>query len=134
MQTDVNSIISLISRFTDSSTAYRISKEEISLVAFKFTDKGPIPFYYSENLTRDENVNLQLMNIVGVLLQTLLGQGNAYFSGLFGPIPLKQLPDRLILCYTGMVSDESVDDRLNDFNYVFIFQPKQGHSAERYHC
>ena len=120
MQTDVNSIISLISRFTDSSTASTLSKDSISLVTFKFTDKGPFPFFYSENLTKDEHINLQLITTIGVLLISVIGQGNAYFSGLFGPIPLKQLPDKLILCYTGMIEDENVDERLNNFNYVLL--------------
>ncbi len=119
-QTDVNSIISLISRFTDITSAHKISRDEISLVAFKFTDKGPFPFYYSKNLANDEQVNIQLITTIGVLLISVIGQGNAYFSGLFGPIPLKQLPDKLILCYTGMISDETVDKRLNNFNYVLL--------------
>ena len=120
MQTDVNSIISLISRFTDSTSSHKISRDDISLVAFKFTDKGPVPFFYSENLAKDEHVNLQLITTIGVLLISVIGQGNAYFSGLFGPIPLKQLPDKLILCYTGMITDKTVDDRLNNFNYVLL--------------
>ena len=120
MQTDVNSIISLISRFTDSSTASTLSKDSISLVTLKFTDKGHFPFFYSENLTKDEHINLQLITTIGVLLISVIGQGNAYFSGLFGPIPLKQLPDKLILCYTGMIEDENVDERLNNFNYVLL--------------
>jgi tetratricopeptide (TPR) repeat protein len=121
LEPDVNSIISLISRFTDSSTFHKIAKSEINLVCFKFTEKGPVPFYYSENLTRDENVNMNVITTIGVLLISVIGQGNAYFEGLFGPIPLKQLPDKLILCYTGMVEDDNlVDERLNNFNYFLL--------------
>ena len=120
-QTDVNSIISLISRFTDSSPVHKLKRDEISLVSFKFTEKGPLPFYYSDNLSKDENFNLELITTIGVLLISVIGQGNAFFSGLFGPIPLKQLPDKLILCYTGMISDDSLtDERLNNVNYVLL--------------
>ena len=120
-QTDVNSIISLISRFTDSSPIHKLTRDDISLVTFKLTEKGPLPFFYSANLEKDENFNLQLITTIGVMLISVIGQGNAFFSGLFGPIPVKQLPDKLILCYTGLIADESIDDeRLNKANYILM--------------
>ena len=118
---NVNSIIGMISRFTDSSIIPGLLRNQISLVTFKFTERGPMPFYYSENMNKDENFNLQLITTIGVLLISVLGQGNAFFSGLFGPIPVKQLPDQLVLAYTSLINDEDqTDRRLNKSNYALI--------------
>ncbi|MHA2366690.1 MAG: tetratricopeptide repeat protein, partial [Candidatus Hodarchaeales archaeon] len=114
--TDVDSVLSLISKFTDRSEKIKMKKEDIVLVTFKFAKRGPVPFYTSKKFLHTDPLYLAVINI-GVVM-SIQGQ---YFEGLFGPIPAAKMEDTLILYQSCLIKDKkSQDERLKGKNYILL--------------
>lgn len=85
----------------------KVTSSEVGLVLWKFSTTGPRP---CAQLIPPGFVSHKIMDnsltSLGTLFVTILGQGDQYHEGLFGPLPVP-LPDENL---TAMVSSKIVDD------------------------
>lgn len=118
--TDVGVALSIISKFTERSEV-RLQSSDVGLVVFRFTNMGPTPHFVSDNLKERNKTTVTAIANVGVVLSMMIGQGHGLFSGLYGPIPVSQFPDSLVLCYAALVNDKhSPDERMRGTNYILL--------------
>ncbi len=89
----------------------------VNIIAYKFSDVGVEPFakYGTETLSTTSIVKH------GVVSITSLGLGTEYHTGLFGPVPLSNMPDYESLLFSFIISDPTnKDPRMNLQNYSVI--------------
>lgn len=99
-----------------------IDSSDFIFLGFKFEETGHEPFYISSSLERigKEQNQIEFLLNLGALLSFLIGQGQQYFTGLFGPLPIRFMPESSALIYSTRVMDsEPHDNRLNG-NYVIF--------------
>ena len=103
----------------------KFKESEIGLIIWKFTDYGPSVISKSvpEKLVPREQLEVTAV-LLGTLLTTLIGQGEKYHEGIYGPLPVPSInTNEQIFCQvnTKIVKDSSqTDERLKDKNYVII--------------
>lgn len=102
-----------------------INANDFILITFKFTNTGPEPiFMYPTMEQYGVNATEFILNL-GVLLTYLMGQGQNYFQGLYGPIPLKGFEKINIsaFIYADLITDSQInaqDARMEGLNYVIF--------------
>ncbi|MFW9928189.1 MAG: hypothetical protein ACFFD1_02230 [Candidatus Thorarchaeota archaeon] len=127
-------LVSALSRVLNINTGKDYSKEDFMFIVFKFTDDGPQPFFMLPEVN-DDSIFDFLLNF-GVILNFLVGQGQHYFGGLYGPIPIQSREDessheqlgihnrlagKSSMIYASLVNDSEVDEiRLEGKNYIIF--------------
>lgn len=103
------------------------SPNDFILITFKFTSTGPEPIFMQPTMEEYKEKTTGFILNLGVLLTYLMGQGQNYFQGLYGPIPLKgfeQINTSAII-YSTLVNDSQInsqDARMEGKNYtIFCF-------------
>ncbi|MHA2338952.1 MAG: tetratricopeptide repeat protein [Candidatus Hodarchaeales archaeon] len=127
-------LVSALSRVLNISTGHNFSREDFMFVVFKFTDDGPQPFFMVPDV--DDDYIFDFLLNFGVILNFLVGQGQNYFGGLYGPIPIQtkssfaspktieSLPSfagKSSMIFASLVKDSTIDDaRLEGRNYIIF--------------
>lgn len=128
-------LISTLSRILNINVRPYYNKNDFLFIAFKFVESGPVPFFMTP-MIETNNMKRFLINF-GVILNFLIGQGQNYFGGLYGPIPVSLVlsdvenleQDQTIgkfagksgLIYSAVVKDSEIDEkRLEGQNYVIF--------------
>ncbi|MFW9915448.1 MAG: response regulator [Candidatus Thorarchaeota archaeon] len=97
----------------------KLSVNLIHASFFIWGGKGPEPII-SEDLPFAQNADELLMKM-GIYYFTALGQGQAHSTGLFGPLPIADIPGYVALAYTFSIDDPSnLDPRANGRSYSLI--------------
>ncbi|HKZ40209.1 MAG TPA: tetratricopeptide repeat protein [Candidatus Hodarchaeales archaeon] len=126
------SVISVLNRVLNIRSRRDFSPNDFLFLAFKYGERGPEPFFFSPQIFKEEIKKLVLN--FGAILSFLLGQGEKYYSGLYGPIPIESikgqeggsgiptLPGKSsALVYAAEVGDTQMTDiRLAGRNYVIF--------------
>ena len=102
-----------------------ISPNDFILITFKFTSTGPEPIYMYPTMDEYRVETTEFILNLGVLLTYLMGQGQNYFQGLYGPIPLKGFEkiNNSAIIYADLISDSQInaqDSRMEGLNYVIF--------------
>lgn len=117
-------LLAYINRLTSLDREQQYRPEDFIFIAFKFAESGPEPFYLQptvEELARETpGVGIEFILNLGVLLSFLAGQGQNYFSGLYGPIPIQQLVAKSSLIFASQVGDSTSPDARLGGNYVIF--------------
>lgn len=97
--------------------------DEFGLVVWKLTQMGPdvIAKVTPEHLIASNQVDVSLM-LMGTLFISVLGQGDVYHEGVFGPLPVPTV-SKQVHCMVGskIVRDTKQEDaRLKDKNYLLV--------------
>ena len=129
-------LISTLSRVLNINVRPYYNRDDFIFIAFKFVEaSGPAPFFMTPAIETTK-IKKFLINF-GVILNFLLGQGQNYFGGLYGPIPVSlvisetenQKDERAIgrfagkssLIYAAAVKDSEIDEqRLEGKNYIIF--------------
>ena len=104
-----------------------IKPNEFILLVFKFTSTGPEPIFMHPELEENRLKSTELILNLGVLLTYLMGQGQNYFQGLYGPIPIKGFEkiNNSAIIFSALVNDSTIneqDARMEGKNYtIFCF-------------
>ena len=104
-----------------------ISTKDFILITFKFTSTGPEPIFMQPLMEEFNASRTEFILNLGVLLTYLMGQGQNYFEGLYGPIPLKGFEkiNNSAIIYSTLVDDSQInsqDARMQGKNYtIFCF-------------
>lgn len=97
----------------------KLSVNLIHASFFIWGGKGPEPII-SEDLPFAQNADELLMKM-GIYYFTALGQGQAHTTGLFGPLPIADVPGYVALAYVFSIDDPSNEDpRDNGRSYSLI--------------
>lgn len=128
----VHNLSPVPSEFSRSlAAALRISRHHISpptdvvgLVAWKFSKRGPVPFLdvVPTNLVSEEEMASFTM-VMGSMFFTLIGQGDNYFEGTYGPLPVPVGETTRVHCLlvSRKVKDRTQQDpRLADKNFLVL--------------
>jgi tetratricopeptide (TPR) repeat protein len=97
------------------------------LITFKFTNTGPEPIFMHPNTEEYKANTMEFILNLGVLLTYLMGQGQNYFRGLYGPIPIKGFEkiNNSAIIYADLIYDSQInsqDARMEGHNYtIFCF-------------
>ena len=102
-----------------------ISPNDFILITFKFTSTGPEPIYMYPTMDEYRVETTEFILNLRVLLTYLMGQGQNYFQGLYGPIPLKGFEkiNNSAIIYADLISDSQInaqDSRMEGLNYVIF--------------
>ncbi|OLS27274.1 MAG: hypothetical protein HeimC3_04450 [Candidatus Heimdallarchaeota archaeon LC_3] len=127
-------LVSALSRVLNINAKSNITREDFMFIVFKFTDNGPQPFFMVPEVENDSVFDF-LLNF-GVILNFLVGQGQHYFGGLYGPIPIQTrgantpvdsidaLPSfagKSSMIYASLVNDKSLEEKRMDGRNYIIF-------------
>ncbi|MHA2370786.1 MAG: response regulator [Candidatus Hodarchaeales archaeon] len=97
----------------------KLSVDLIHASFFIWGGKGPEPII-SEDLPFAQNADELLMKM-GIYYFTALGQGQGHSTGLFGPLPIADVPGYVALAYTFFIDDPSnIDPRADGRSYSLI--------------
>lgn len=99
------------------------ANDEIGLVIWRFSNSGPEPAFWliSYSMIPENLIKLTLV-FMGSMYATMLGQGDYYHEGVYGPLPIP-VQNIVLHCmiYTKRVNDQlQIDTRLKKTNYMII--------------
>ena len=102
-----------------------ISENDFILIIFKFTNTGPEPIFMHPSREQYKSKAAEFILNLGVLLTYLMGQGQNYFQGLYGPIPIRGFEkiNTSATIYADLIRDSLInkqDARMEGFNYVIF--------------
>lgn len=101
----------------------QFSSEEIGVVLWKFTPSGPetVAMDIPDALIPEDSLTAVVM-LMGTLFITVVGQGDRYHQGFYGPLPVPSHDNQLVcLLSSKLVKDTSQEDkRLGQTNYAII--------------
>lgn len=114
----------------------KLSNDELGLIIWKITNLGPEAFGVNvpEELISSDQLNF-ILPYMGPLFTSVLGQGDAYHQGIFGPlpIPLRREKDPLdALIASKIIKDSEQEDIRQDgknFLVLGIIFPSRMHLA-----
>ncbi|MFX0062944.1 MAG: hypothetical protein ACFFC7_12260 [Candidatus Hermodarchaeota archaeon] len=102
--------------------------QKIALTFIKLTDSGPevmlsetLPF-----LNPEDNQDAFLRRL-GAFHMTIVGQGDTYAEGLFGPLPVYGYPDYLSYVFSFLMADPTLEDERSagiTYSLMVLFFPK----------
>ncbi|MFX1252937.1 MAG: hypothetical protein ACFFCZ_15125 [Promethearchaeota archaeon] len=102
--------------------------QNIALTFIKLTDSGPevmlseiLPFLNPED---DQDSFLRRL---GAFHMTIVGQGDTYAEGLFGPLPVYGFPDYLSYVFSFLMADPTLEDERSagiTYSLMVLFFPK----------
>jgi hypothetical protein len=102
--------------------------QKIALTFIKLTDSGPevmlsetLPFLNPED---DQDAFLRRL---GAFHMTIVGQGDTYAEGLFGPLPVYGYPDFLSYVFSFLMADPTLEDERSagiTYSLMVLFFPK----------
>ncbi|MFX1533800.1 MAG: hypothetical protein ACFFDI_06160, partial [Promethearchaeota archaeon] len=102
--------------------------QKIALTFIKLTDSGPevmlseiLPFLNPED---DQDAFLRRL---GAFHMTIVGQGDTYAEGLFGPLPVYGYPDYLSYVFSFLMADPTLEDERSagiTYSLIVLFFPK----------
>ncbi|MHA1983278.1 MAG: response regulator [Candidatus Hodarchaeales archaeon] len=114
---------SLIPKILDDLESYYTEKfnlDEIHILVFKKGNTGPEVHTSTPNLPFRQSPGSVLPKI-GVSLFFLVGMGESYNEGLFGPVPISDEEEFSALVFATFITDESLaDERMKGRNYVLV--------------
>ncbi|MFX0065598.1 MAG: hypothetical protein ACFFC7_25785 [Candidatus Hermodarchaeota archaeon] len=123
-----SSLISLIEDTINESKLLDISTKldglSFACLAFKDWGSTPIAHYNMHFVTGQPN---EMLNKLGIFFMTSLGQGDSYYEGLYGPLPVNGYKEHLAYLYGFSVNDTSInDERAENIAYtiLIIFFPR----------
>jgi hypothetical protein len=103
--------------------ATTIKAEEFGLIIWKLTENGPetVGLLVPEQLIGKEGLGLISM-FLGTLLITVLGQGDRYHQGVFGPLPVPITGKQLVCLIASKIIRDSrqTDPRLEGQNFAIV--------------
>ncbi|MFX0092327.1 MAG: hypothetical protein ACFFBD_11240 [Candidatus Hodarchaeota archaeon] len=101
--------------------------ERLSFAFLAFKDWGPSPLVHHDmNFTTEDPDNV--LDRLGVFFMAVLGQGDAYYEGLYGPLPVHGYEDQLAYLFGFSVHDASItDERSEETAYcnLVLFFPRK---------
>ncbi|OLS20921.1 MAG: Response regulator ArlR [Candidatus Heimdallarchaeota archaeon LC_3] len=113
----------LIPKILDDLESYysdKFSLDEIHLLVFKKARAGPDIHTSTPNLPFRQPPD-NILPKIGVSLFFLVGMGESYNEGLFGPVPISDEEEFSALVYATFIADEALtDDRMKGRNYVLV--------------
>ena len=102
------------------ATMTEIDLENTFLIAYKLDEKWGIVIVNVENFEITELKNKKTITEVGAIYSFIIGQGQNYNEGLFGPLPFGKNNKQAII-YSKMMIDSSQDfKRLDGKNFVLF--------------
>ncbi|MFX1251476.1 MAG: hypothetical protein ACFFCZ_07690 [Promethearchaeota archaeon] len=123
-----SSLISLIEDTINESKLLDISTklDGLSFAYLAFKDWGPTPIaHYNMNFVPGQPD--EMLNKLGIYFMASLGQGDSYYEGLYGPLPVNGHEAKLAYLYGFSVNDESISDERADntaYTILIIFFPR----------
>ncbi|MFX0093639.1 MAG: hypothetical protein ACFFBD_17945 [Candidatus Hodarchaeota archaeon] len=84
--------------------------QKLGLVLFRFEDIGAVPYLETTLPTLSPIGASEVINTAGVAYLCGLGQGDAYHTGLFGPVPVPGARILNALLFSFFKNDQSIQD------------------------
>ena len=132
-QNDFDPTIALINTikmfYHQDFSQYQFDAEKISIIVYLLTPTGPEPKFKIISNDLEKGTQLEeLLTILGTSLSFLIGAGQSYTEGLFGPLPVPRLQHQSAMAFTKHIKDigELTDPRWPGMNYCLslILYPK----------
>ncbi|MFX0091553.1 MAG: hypothetical protein ACFFBD_07295 [Candidatus Hodarchaeota archaeon] len=93
--------------------------DRLGLAFITFEDSGPVPSAVYNFPSSDRCDTLLIRQ--GIYFMTVLGQGDAYYQGFYGSIPVCELDDYLAYLYGFQIRDlNATDERAQHTRYVVL--------------
>lgn len=105
---------------------------KLGLVLFRFEDSGPTPYLETSLPTLDPRWTSEVIKKASVIYLCALGQGDAYHTGFFGPVPVPGASHLNALLYAFIKADSTIIDRRADhksYLVLGIFFPREDRNS-----
>ncbi|MFW9996018.1 MAG: PleD family two-component system response regulator [Candidatus Odinarchaeota archaeon] len=117
------SIINTMNKIA-SFPLFELSKCPLSI--FSASEKGP-KLVYSDTLPWGSK-NESILTKAGIFFSAALGQGTSYHQGIFGPLPVADVPDHSAIIYCKILEDKLAEDprrKTATYTLFCIFYPNE---------
>lgn len=108
-------------RLTRHKSTYHSLLQKIGLILFRFEELGVVPYLETSLPSLSPVKASEVVKKAGVFYIAGLGQGDGYHQGLYGPVPVPDVPSLNALLYGFSKIDLSIQDpRAEQHTYLIL--------------